>query len=172
MELKIEIRLIGSEETEHLNNALNLVNSFAEKGFMLSQSYEALQNLATLQRLVVALLDDRIVGVAGITFDYGDGLLEFGSWAVENEYQREGVGKMVLDFFLRQYDTAKLIALGNSNSAPIFRYLGARELCESDVPSIVFGPCETCNCNGKKDLSPGRRCVDSIFDLTVLRPIS
>ncbi len=162
-----EILFLEPDNEPMLLMVVALINSYAEQGIMLGVTADQLSKIAAQGLLAVAIdCNKNVIGSAAITFQYPDGTLEFGGWAVIDEMRKEGVGKHLFDSILDRAQGNKLVAFGNRNSAPIFKKFGAQPMHQSHMHPDAFVMCETCNCSGKELLTDGNRCVDTIFDLS------
>jgi len=163
------IRKVLPHEKAVLEQIQELISPYAEKGLMIHQNRTSLTSLAERGILLIAINDQNIVvASAGITMIYPDGSMEFGAWAVREQYQNHQIGKSilahVLDLAREKNDQAFIFALANNHSGAIFERLGAVPVNEDLVHSHVFIPCESCKCE-KKELPPGRRCADTIYNM-------
>lgn len=146
--------------------ASTLINQFAEQGIMLAVTADQLAKIASQGMLALAMDEHRqLIGTAAVTFEYPDGTLEFGGWAVSPNTQAKGVGKGLLQAILSRTNGKRLVAFGNSNSAPIFEKYGATEIDQRQMHPDAFVMCQTCGCKHKEDLPEGKSCVDTIYDL-------
>jgi len=170
---KITYHQLAPEETEWISQASALINTYAQQGLMLEQPEEQLANLAEQGRFAVALNQNgQVIGTLGLTLAYTNGELEFGGWAVVEEYRHQGVGVELLKHFANQLDHLGILrpdqvifALANNNSRPIFHKLQAEEVDQTQASLEIFEPCQNCLCD-KSQLKPGHRCVDSMHLLT------
>lgn len=151
-----------AENSELVQGAVELVNHFYEQNLMLPVQEDHYQQLSEKKRLVVAIDNDqRVIGTAAMSQEYPGGVLEFGGWAVEEEWQRFGVGVALLFALFQENGQHPIISFANSNSAPIFEKLGAEEITDfSDVLEEAFALCA--NCPNKPE---GGGCCDTIYNL-------
>lgn len=159
------IKVVGEPDENWLDQAVELINGYASEGLMLEQTIKSLGLMAQMGWLALALTegDNQVLGVAGLTA-WSSGLLEFGAWAVENEFKDQGIGKELMEAVVGVVlDDKQVITFGNKdNSGPIFTKMGLESLDQSELPDELFEPCQTCNCN-KAGLKSNQRCVDTVF---------
>jgi N-acetylglutamate synthase-like GNAT family acetyltransferase len=163
--LKYQIKIVDKPADIWLDQAVRLINAYAEEGLMLEQTVESLSGMAEAGWLALALTEegDQVLGVAGLTA-WSSGILEFGAWAVEREWVNQGIGKELMAEVLKTVaDDQPVITFGNQeNSGPIFERMGLEKLDQTKLPDELFEPCQTCNCD-KSNLGSGQRCVDTVF---------
>jgi len=161
-----EIVFPSENDEALLNLAATLINYFAEQGIMLAVTADQLAKIASQGMLALAVDEkETLIGTAAVTFEYPDGTLEFGGWAVSPNTQAKGVGKGLLQAILSRTNGKRLVAFGNANSAPIFEKYGATEIDQRQMHPDAFVMCQTCGCKHKEDLPEGKSCVDTIYDL-------
>lgn len=151
---------------DQLIQASQLIGHFALQGLVLEISPEKLADLASQKSLVLAVSGGEVVGTAAVTFVYPDGKKEFGGWAVQESWQKHGVGLALLAALVEGQEEDQLVAFGNANSGPIFEKLGATKINHQAMHESAFEPCKTCKCHGKETLAQGQKCMDTIYDLT------
>jgi len=152
-----------------LQQAADLINNFAIQGMMLEVTPAQLEQLYHSNRLVMAYDDlGNVIGTAALTFQYSDGTFEFGGWAIDPKWQHQGIGKRLFIQLLKQLAPGtKVIAFGNSNSAPILLRCGGVIMDQTAIHPDAFIACQTCHCD-KSKLSNGSKCIDLVIDLTHL----
>jgi N-acetylglutamate synthase-like GNAT family acetyltransferase len=145
-----------------VNGAVNLINHFYQKGLMLPANSEHYVGLAEQGKLVVATNRyGSVIGTAAYTQSYERGIWEFGAWTVKEEYQKQGIGKKLLEELFSKKPHFKTIALANKNSSPILELLGADVIEDHSVlPDEVFELCSSC------PVKPATGCCDTIFNLS------
>ncbi|MBU1085318.1 MAG: GNAT family N-acetyltransferase [Candidatus Beckwithbacteria bacterium] len=162
------VQIVSEPSKAWLDQAVGLINEYAEQGLMLVQKIEDLQQMAQAGWLVLALTegeDSQVLGVAGLTA-WTEVILEFGAWAVKEEYRDKGIGKeLMAEAISTVPDDKWLVTFGNKkNSGPIFEKMGLKVLDQSKLPDELFEPCKDCHCD-KSDMSEGQRCADTIFEV-------
>lgn len=161
---KVEIVKVSFNEKRSLLRIRNLIKPYVLKGLMLLPSVAQLISIARKENLFVAKCDEVIIATASITFEYLDGSLEFGGWAVEESSQNRCIGKEILKAVVDDNIGRRIFALGNEHSGAIFQKLGSSELLEEQMHPDVFVPCTRCNCD-KSQLGE-KKCVDKIYKIT------
>ena len=161
---KVEIVKVSFNEKNSLLEIRNLIKPYALKGLMLLPSIDQLTAIARKEDLFIAKCDGAVIATASIAFEYPDGSLEFGGWAVEENSQNMSIGKEILKAVVDDNIGRRIFALGNDHSGAIFHKLGYSELLEEQMHPDVFAPCKSCNCD--KSQLDDKKCVDKIYKIT------
>lgn len=176
MEIGKDYQTIMASETSLglLGQASALIQHWAvEKKCMIEQPVPALVDLASKGHLALAVTPkDQVLATAAFTYFYSPELVEFGAWSVQPELTNHGVGLAVMTYLVKQIPLPdRLIAVCNTNSAPIFNRMGAIVMDQKAgiLPKEVADPCATCNCplaDKIKAQAKGDFCVDTVMDIT------
>ncbi|MEI6316423.1 MAG: GNAT family N-acetyltransferase [bacterium] len=160
----IFIRAVKPKETKIIRQIETLLYHFRQIG-VIPTKFERLVELAKNGFLFVAFAREHFVGCSAITAEYPDGSFEFGSWAVHTSFQRGGIGKHLLEqtLLVEKLEGKKVIAVANSNSAPIFKKMGYELISQNNVHQDFFNFCQICSCPNKDKLNNGQKCVDKFF---------
>jgi len=119
-----------------------LINYFATKGLMLPKSRNSLYQ--NIRDFFVAERVGRFAGCCALHVIWGD-LGEIRSLAVEEAYQKNGVGRLLAEAALRDAAALKLprvFALTYQKS--FFEHLGFVEVDKATMPQKVWGECMDC----------------------------
>ncbi|MBI2028254.1 MAG: GNAT family N-acetyltransferase [Candidatus Levybacteria bacterium] len=145
----------------------------AKSGVMLPKSKEEIISFFEEGHSVV-VVDNKgsLVSHAAATFIYSDGSIEVGAiYTVDNQRGKGVATKAVialLDLLKRRYPERMIFALANSNSAPLFKKLGATEMETTELSKEVWEPCKQCPKNPLlKDMKYKIfSCCDTPYNLT------
>ncbi|MBZ4654124.1 MAG: acetyltransferase, N-acetylglutamate synthase [Peptococcaceae bacterium] len=140
---------------------LNLVNKYAESGLMLPRSrntlYEHIRDFVVVER------DEQIVGTGALHIVWGD-LAEIRALAVAPGFTKQGIGKQMVEYFLREakeLGIPKVFAL--TYQPDFFAKCGFVIVNKESMPQKVWKECINCpkfpNCD--------EICMEINIDLTV-----
>lgn len=129
-------RIADAPEIQHL------VNAFADQGHMLhrplSEIYENLRDY------FVAICDGKLVGCCALRINWED-LVEIKSLAVNEEWQRKGVGTQLVRECLREAEELGLpIVFALTLKPEFFAKLGFVQEEIAKLPRKVWGECYRC----------------------------
>lgn len=119
-----------------------LVNHFADEGWMLPKSRNTLYQ--NIRDFVVAEMDGQFAGCGALHIVWGD-LGEIRSLAVEERFQKDGLGRLIVSELLadaRALKLPRIFALTYQNS--FFERMGFVEVPKSTMPQKVWGECMDC----------------------------
>jgi len=120
----------------------HIINGFATQGLMLPRSRH--QVYKTLCEFVVATSNGAIVGCAALDIVWED-LGEIRSLAVAEEWQRHGVGRLLVEALL---DEAKALGLPGvfalTYQEPFFEGMGFHVVPRESLPHKIWGDCLNC----------------------------
>lgn len=121
-----------------------LVNHFADEGWMLPKSRNTLYQ--NIRDFVVAEVDEQFAGCGALHIVWGD-LGEIRSLAVEEQFQKEGVGWLIVSELLadaRALNLPRIFALTYQEQKSFFERMGFVEVAKSTMPQKVWGECMDC----------------------------
>lgn len=149
------------DDEQLVYGSVELVNYFYEKKLMLAADYEHYLKLAEDKKLAVVVdSGSEVIGTAAFTQEYSNGIWEFGGWAVDESWQKVGIGLMLIKALFTENQHLKIITFGNANSSPILEKLGAEEIDDhSEIPEEAFLLCKEC------PNRPEVGCCDTIYNL-------
>ncbi len=119
-----------------------LVNHFADEGWMLPKSRNTLYQ--NIRDFVVAEMDGQFAGCGALHIVWGD-LGEIRSLAVEERFQKDGLGRVIVSELLadaRALKLPRIFALTYQKS--FFERMGFVEVPKSTMPQKVWGECMDC----------------------------
>ncbi|MGH2446309.1 MAG: GNAT family N-acetyltransferase [Candidatus Limnocylindria bacterium] len=116
--------------------AIRQINErYARRGILLSRTPEEIAE--QLDQFRVAELDGEVCGIAALR-NYGDGLAELRSLAVQEPAQGRGLGDMLVRAIVRDARDAKIGALYVLTANPgYFALHGFEEVAWDDVPAVL-----------------------------------
>jgi amino-acid N-acetyltransferase len=119
-----------------------LIKGFAERGKMVLRPLDELY--ANLRTFFVAETEGRVVGCAATQIFWSD-LAELKGLAVDDAYQRRGIGKLLCEACLKELGrlgVSRVFTL--TNAAPFFETLGFRRVAKESLPRFIWGECVRC----------------------------
>jgi len=128
---------ISDVETIH-----RFITYFAEKNLMLARSRSSLYEC--IREFTVAEQGGRIVGVGALHVIWED-LAEIRALAVDENYQRQGIGRGLVEAFLAEavdLEIPRVFAL--TYHAPFFVKCGFRLIAKDELPQKVWKECINC----------------------------
>ncbi|WP_027364204.1 N-acetyltransferase [Desulfotruncus alcoholivorax] len=128
---------ISDIETIH-----KLITYFAEKDLMLARSRSSLYEC--LREFTVAEINSEIVGVGSLHIIWED-LAEIRALAVDEKYQKLGIGRGLVEAFLAEaidLEIPNIFAL--TYQAPFFERCGFSIIDKEDLPQKVWKECINC----------------------------
>lgn len=120
-----------------------LVNDFARKDEMLPRALNELYE--SIRDFIVFEEDDKIKGVCALHILWED-LAEIRSFAVMEEYQKQGIGKKLLAKALKEakdLGIKKVFAL--TYRPEFFKKTGFKETDKAKLPQKIWGDCLKCH---------------------------
>ncbi|MCX7820625.1 MAG: N-acetyltransferase [Brevinematales bacterium] len=120
-----------------------LINSYAEKGLMLSRKREVI--IESIRNYIVAELGDEIVGCASLSF-FTEELAEIRSLAVREDLRGKGIGrKLVLgaEKILKEEGIKKVFVL--TYQVEFFKKLGYIIVDKTIFPQKIWRDCLSCS---------------------------
>jgi len=128
---------ISDVETIH-----QFITHFAEKDLMLGRSRLSLYEC--VREFMVAELDGLVVGVGSLHVIWED-LAEIRALAVDENYQKRGIGRGLVEAFLAEaVDLEIPRAFALTYQAPFFVRCGFKIIPKEDLPQKVWKECINC----------------------------
>lgn len=118
------------------------ITYFAEKDLMLARSRASLYEC--VREFTVAETEGKIVGVGSLHVVWED-LAEIRALAVDDQYQRQQIGRGLVDAFLAEavdLEINQIFAL--TYQAPFFVKCGFKIIAKEDLPQKVWKECINC----------------------------
>lgn len=119
-----------------------LINGFADKDLMLGRSLNELYE--NLRDFFVYEEKGRIIGCAGLHICWDD-LVEIKSLAVESRYQKQGIGRKLVDACIAE---AKGLGAGSvftlTYVPDFFRKIGFKKIEHKKLPHKIWAECINC----------------------------
>ena len=120
----------------------HLVNHFADEGWMLPKSRNTLYQ--NIRDFVVGEVDGQFAGCGALHIVWGD-LGEIRSLAVEERFQKDGLGRLIVSELLADARALKLPRIfALTYQKPFFERMGFVEVAKSTMPQKVWGECMDC----------------------------
>ena len=119
-----------------------IINDFASRGLMLPRSHHNIYQ--TLRDFTVVESEDEIVACGAMHIVWGD-IGEVRSLAVVEEWQRRGVGRLIVDILLGEahaFGLPKVFALTYQQG--FFERLGFAVVARESLPHKIWGDCLDC----------------------------
>jgi amino-acid N-acetyltransferase len=136
---KIVIRRATLADVEEMHR---LINHFADQGLMLPKSRNKLYQ--NIRDFFVAEDEGRFAGCCALHVIWND-LGEIRSLAVEQQYQKNGVGRQLAEAALRDAAALKLPRVfALTYQKAFFERLGFVEVDKTEMPQKVWGECMDC----------------------------
>ena len=136
---KVIIRRATLADVEEMHR---LINQFANEGLMLPKSRNKLYQ--NIRDFFVAEEDGRFAGCCALHVIWKD-LGEIRSLAVEQKYQKNGVGRQLAEAALRDAAALKLPRVfALTYQQAFFERLGFVEVPKTEMPQKVWGECMDC----------------------------
>ena len=121
----------------------NLINTFAEKGLMLSRSLNSLFD-SLRDFVVVTNKENEIIGCGALHISWYN-LGEVKSLAVSEKYMHKGFGKQIVNYLLDEAKELKLKKVFALTYAPeFFKKVGFNKIDKSELPHKVWSDCINC----------------------------
>ena len=120
-----------------------LVNYYAEKGFILPRSRHSI--FESMRDFTVAEQDGHIVGTAALTLAW-DGLAEVRALTVSPQQLRSGIGLKLVELIVeeaRKLGISKLFVL--TYHPEFFATAGFKEISKEELPHKVWRDCINCS---------------------------
>ncbi|PKM89492.1 MAG: GNAT family N-acetyltransferase [Firmicutes bacterium HGW-Firmicutes-12] len=119
-----------------------LVNNYAEKGLMLSRPRSMLYEY--IRDFVVVEKDGKILGAGALHIMWED-LAEIRALAVKEEYAKQGIGRMIVEFSLQEAKSLGIPKIFTLTYRPeFFKRLGFVEVAKENMPQKVWRECINC----------------------------
>lgn len=128
---------ISDVETIH-----GLITHYADKGLMLPRSRSSLYE--GIREFTIAEKDGIVMGAGSLHIIWSD-LAEIRALAVDEDYQRQGVGRGLVNYFLaeaRELDLPRVFAL--TYQLEFFLKCGFKHIAKEDLPQKVWKECINC----------------------------
>lgn len=128
---------ISDVETIH-----NLITQNADKGLMLARSRSSLYE--GIREFTIAERNGTVMGAGSLHIIWSD-LAEIRALAVDSNYQRQGVGRGLVNYFLaeaRDLDLPRVFAL--TYQLEFFLKCGFTQIAKEDLPQKVWKECINC----------------------------
>jgi len=119
-----------------------LVNHFAERGDMLARSlseiYENIRDYSVVKQ------DGKLLACGALHINWVD-LAEIKSLAVEEDYQKKGLGEQIVATCLKESGSLGIPTVFCLTYKPaVFLKKGFKEINKNDLPQKVWGECYRC----------------------------
>ena len=125
-----------------LKRVHKLINDFAKKEEMIPRSLNELYE--NVRDLIVYEYNGNICGVCALHIMWED-LAEIRSLAVDNEYQKMGIGRNLVKQCLKEAKTLGLKRVFALTYHPMFfKKLGFVDIDKSSLPQKIWGDCLRC----------------------------
>ena len=125
-----------------LKRVHKLINDFAKKEEMIPRSLNELYE--NVRDLIVSEYNGNICGVCALHIMWED-LAEIRSLAVDNEYQKMGIGKNLVKQCLKEAKALGLERVFALTYHPqFFKKLGFVDIDKSSLPQKIWGDCLRC----------------------------
>lgn len=134
---------IRKAKISDLKQVHKLVNDFAKKDEMIPRSLNELYE--TLRDFVICEDNGNVCGVCALHIMWED-LAEIRSLAVDEKYQKKGIGKNLVKQCLKEAKTLgikKIFAL--TYHPEFFKKLGFVDIDKSSLPQKIWGDCLRCH---------------------------
>ena len=131
---------------EDVKAIYNLLHHFSQKGLLLARSYSSLYDqLRDFQVYAVQEEDgERIVGVGALHISW-ENLAEIRSLAVDENYQRRGIGSQLVSSCLAEADSFGIPRVFTLTYQPeFFKTLGFTAIDKKELPHKVWSDCINC----------------------------
>ena len=133
---------IRKAKISDLKQAQKLVNDYAKREQMIPRSLNELYE--TVRDFIVCELNGDVCGVCALHIMWED-LAEIRSLAVENKYQKKGIGRNLVKQCLKEAKALgikKVFAL--TYQPEFFKKLGFADTDKSSLPQKIWGDCVRC----------------------------
>ncbi|MDR1322271.1 MAG: N-acetyltransferase [Gracilibacteraceae bacterium] len=121
---------------------LDLVQFFADKGLMLPRSRHALYE--GIREYRVARAGDKLVGIGALRVLWRD-LAEIRTLATAEEYQKQGVGREIVRLLLAEAEEMECASVFTlTYQARFFEMMGFRRVEKDSLPQKVWQECINC----------------------------
>jgi amino-acid N-acetyltransferase len=125
-----------------LKQAHRLINDFAKRGQMIPRSLNELYE--TLRDFMVCEVEGDVCGVCALHIMWDD-LAEIRSLAVENRFQRHGIGRNLVKHCLREARNLGITRTFALTYHPdFFKKLGFYDIDKAALPQKIWGDCVRC----------------------------
>jgi len=130
--------------TSDIKNIHSIINDFAAKNLLLPRSLSELYDHTRNFVLALDEKNEKLIGVCSLKI-YWEDLAEISSLAVEEQYQRQGYGRALLERCIEegiQLGIKRVFAL--TYSQVFFSNLGFKEIDKSELPHKIWNDCLKC----------------------------
>lgn len=128
---------------KHADDILRILSPSIENGVVLPR--ERTEILKAIDTFLVAEFEDKIVGCTAVK-DYGYGLFEIRSLAVEKEHNNKGIGKKLISFALKTVSASghpkRIFAL--TLRPEVFLKAGFQPAVKTQFPEKIWDDCSKC----------------------------
>ncbi len=133
----------------HVEEMYELVNYYAEKGLMLPRSRSAL--CENIRDFVIIEIDGQVAGIGALHVFWND-LAELRTLAVRSGMERQGIGRRIVEFILKEAKELGLQKVFTLTYQPgFFEKMGFKVVDKETMPQKVWTDCINCpkfpNCN-------------------------
>ncbi|MFZ5758440.1 MAG: N-acetyltransferase [Thermodesulfobacteriota bacterium] len=138
--------MIRNARMEDVKAIYNLLHHFSSKGLLLARSYSSLYDQLRDFQVFVEPEDDgeRIVGVGALHICW-ENLAEIRSLAVDENYQRRGIGSQLVSSCLREAEAFGIPRVFTLTYQPgFFRTMGFTAIDKKELPHKVWSDCINC----------------------------
>lgn len=135
----MQIRKAVMSDTKGIHK---LISDYAKEGKLLERTYASIYE--NLQSFVVAVIDNEVVGISGLTILDKD-LAEVRSLAVNRAYVGRGIGRALVKEIIKETEKmgiARLISL--TYQIEFFTKMGFNRVDKSDLPQKMWKDCINC----------------------------
>lgn len=138
--------MIRNARMEDVRAIYNLLQHFAGKGLLLARSFSALYDQLRDFHVFVQPVDgvDRIVGVGALHISW-ENLAEIRSLAVDENFQRQGIGSRLVSACLAEAEMFGIHRVFTLTYQPgFFATLGFQSIDKKELPHKVWSDCINC----------------------------
>ena len=119
-----------------------LVNNFAERGDMLARSLSEIYE--NIRDYFVVKQDGKLLACGALHINWAD-LCEIKSLAVEEGYQKKGLGEQIVETCINEAASLGISTVFCLTYKPaVFLKKGFKEINKNDLPQKVWGECYRC----------------------------
>jgi amino-acid N-acetyltransferase len=119
-----------------------LVNHFAQRGDMLARSLSEIYE--NIRDYFVIKQDGKLLACGALHINWAD-LSEIKSLAVEEDYQKKGLGELVVATCLKEAQSLGIPTVFCLTYKPaVFQKKGFKEINKNELPQKVWGECYRC----------------------------
>ncbi len=134
---------ISPASHKHADDILKILSPLVEEGIVLPRDRNDI--LKTIDLFFVAEFEGNVVGCTAIK-DYGDGLFEIRSLAVEKHHNNKGIGRKLISFAVKtvseQRNPKRIFAL--TLRPEVFLKVGFQLAAKTQFPEKIWDDCSKC----------------------------